>query len=298
MNWAECSNCGTVQLEALPSLELIYREAHNEGIGKVWSEHEARFSNFVSRHAIGRVHRIEPAALNSRELAVPDFSRRLNGTLVHSHTMEHWRSPRDVLGALARNMVIGSRMIFSIPAMNSLLRAGILATLNFEHSFLLSNPVVARLLNQAGFAMRAVEHYDGHSNFFACERVEPHSKNRTESDLTEGRLVKRILTKNQRDVLGISEAIGQFEGPVYLFGAHIFSQYLLKLGLREEVLAGVLDNSRAKEGKRLYGSRLLVSHPSQLQTEAPTMFIVRTGVYDGEIKRGLREQFGGNAIFC
>ena len=50
-----------------------------------------------------------------------------------------------------------------------------------------------------------------------------------------------------------------FDGPVYLFGAHVFSQFLIGCGFPGRARRGVLDNDPAKQGLRLYGTPLTVS---------------------------------------
>jgi hypothetical protein len=59
--------------------------------------------------------------------------------------------------------------------------------------------------------------------------------------------------------------IAQTTMPIYLFGAHIFSQYLIGFGLETTKIKNILDNGPAKQGKRLYGTKLMVVSPKVLK---------------------------------
>jgi hypothetical protein len=72
--------------------------------------------------------------------------------------------------------------------------------------------------------------------------------------------------------------------PVYLFGAHVFSQYLLSFGLDTTHIIGLLDNDPHKHGKRLYGTELQVYAPEVLRNLDNPLVILRAGVYNVEIK--------------
>ena len=56
---------------------------------------------------------------------------------------------------------------------------------------------------------------------------------------------------------------------MFLYGAHIFSQYLLAFGLNQNKIEGILDNSQLKIGKRLYGTNLKVFDPKIIELIFP-----------------------------
>ena len=68
----------------------------------------------------------------------------------------------------------------------------------------------------------------------------------------------------------------------FLFGAHIFSQYLLSFGLDQSKIHGILDNSTLKIGKRLYGTNLTVFNPKVIANEDVGV-ILKVGSYRNEI---------------
>ena len=74
---------------------------------------------------------------------------------------------------------------------------------------------------------------------------------------------------------------------LYLFGAHIFSQYLINFGLNVERIENILDNDPEKQGKYLYGTDLAVISPKILRDEKNPTVILRAGVYNEEIKEAI-----------
>ena len=78
-------------------------------------------------------------------------------------------------------------------------------------------------------------------------------------------------------------------GDAFVFAAHVGSQYLLRTGLDEGLLRGVLDNNPARAGRRLAGFRLSTARPADVLTNATRpLVLLRQGVYDDEIEADLR----------
>jgi SAM-dependent methyltransferase len=301
MPWGVCKNCGVIQLLRLPSVFSVYLHNHGEGIGRTWREHEDTFSAFVRKFSAPPVISLDRFNLPAEILAYPafDFPSTCTFTFVHSHVLEHWREPRDVLMSIAKCMSPGSRMIFSIPHMDSLLRAGVLATLNFEHTYYLSDWATRFLLQSCGFEIIGTQSFAQHSLFVACERRDGSPASVIpERDRESRMLFESAVTRYQNDIKQIARKVCTFDGFAYLFGAHIFSQYLLRLGLDEDMFDGVLDNSHEKNGKRLYGTSLEVFHPRILQSLERSTVVLRTGVYDTEIREGIVGNGGTHVVFC
>jgi hypothetical protein len=95
----------------------------------------------------------------------------------------------------------------------------------------------------------------------------------------------------------INQKLAATQGPVYLFGAHVFAQYLLAFGLNTRRISGLLDNDKNKQGKRLCGTTLTVYSPEVLRTlHAPTV-ILRAGVYNQEIKDAIVADINSGTVF-
>ena len=55
--------------------------------------------------------------------------------------------------------------------------------------------------------------------------------------------------------------------------ASVYSQYLFASGVDERRFAGLIDNSRDKVGKRLYGGGLKIFSPSQIGDQGCTVLV-------------------------
>ena len=84
---------------------------------------------------------------------------------------------------------------------------------------------------------------------------------------------------------------------IFLFGAHVFSQYLISFGLKIEHVKYILDNDTNKHGKRLYGTNLKVFSPSLLKKEINPVLILKAGVYNEEIKNDIINNYNSKTIF-
>ena len=84
---------------------------------------------------------------------------------------------------------------------------------------------------------------------------------------------------------------------IYLFGAHIFSQYLIGFGLNTNKIVSLLDNDPNKQGKRLYGTNLKVDSPKILKNIDRPIIILKAGVYNDEIRNDIIKNINSNADF-
>ena len=85
--------------------------------------------------------------------------------------------------------------------------------------------------------------------------------------------------------------------PVYLFGAHVFAQYLIEFGLDISRIVSLLDNDPNKAGKRLYGTNLMVQSPKALRDVTNPIVILKAGVYNQEIKEDILGNINKSVTF-
>ena len=142
-------------------------------------------------------------------------------------------------------------------------------------------------LVEFGFKLLQKKLYlEDHSIFYAVEKSNISENLGLPKDLYEENktLFQNHLNSTYAIVKNINREIEKINGPIFLFGAHIFSQYLIAYGLNCERILKILDNETLKEGQRLYGTSLMVSSPKILEKlQSPTV-ILRAGVYNDEIK--------------
>ena len=94
----------------------------------------------------------------------------------------------------------------------------------------------------------------------------------------------------------INLKLQDFNGEVYLFGAHIFSQYLISFGINQRKIKGILDNSQFKIGKRLYGTKFEVFHPNEIKNKKNIAVILKVASYKKEIQDQL-SQINSSTVF-
>jgi len=327
MTWVISRTSGTIQLSELIPSEILYpHQTTNAAIGETWMKHHALFANFVSeRHPkevfeIGGAHgvlareylayeAIPWVILEPNPSPVPGTPAKfiqgflegnlelmnVNQTVVHSHVLEHVYEPDQFLQALSSQMELGQEMIFSVPDLNTWLRRKYTNAINFEHTVFLTEEIVDYLLTKNGFSVRQKEHVmDGHSIFYLTERVDDRRENLSVPNFFDTNLIVfEDFIKFYTDlVVELERDVNLSRGPVFLFGAHIFTQYLLAFGLDERKFTGVLDNDRQKQGKRLYGTNLMVMDPEVLRNFDNSSVIVRAGAYDQEIREGITSRIG------
>ena len=95
----------------------------------------------------------------------------------------------------------------------------------------------------------------------------------------------------------LHKRIHDHKGKVYLFGAHVFSQYLIGFGLDERGIECIIDNDSKKQGKRLSGTSLIVRSPKVLEGLNNVAVILRAGVYNNEIKEDIMNNINPNVVF-
>lgn len=320
MNWHICPESGVIQLNPLLPNEVVYSEYHSEAVGQVWDQHRVEFAAFCAPYLRENVLEIggsngkfadlcldtmpelnwtilEPTpSVNSKhniKVIQGYFEEHITNSLstdviVHSHVLEHVFDPRAFLHLAASKLEDGQYQVFSVPNLKKYLLNGFSNTINFEHTILLEESCIDYLLSGAGFKVLKKHYFDEHSIFYATVKdsstlTAPLLNNREEN----ASLYLSIFESFQHQIENFNRITQTHNGPVYVFGAHIFSQFLIYLGLNVEKMVGVLDNSLQKVGKRLYGTTLNIFNPQRVASDTSPLVIVKAGQYQQEVKTQL-----------
>jgi SAM-dependent methyltransferase len=329
MSFLICKDSGIIQLGKLVPLNVLYSKYHSEALGSVWLAHHKEFVNFLTEFSpkavleIGgsncfvaeeylrkrrnaRWTNVEPNPVypkNSQIRVIPKFFNAAFkwagkvDAVIHSHVLEHAYNPDEFLRNVRRFLDEGKLQIFSVPNLEKWLELGYTNCLNFEHSVFLTEYFVDYFLARNGFEVLKKHYFGNHSIFYATMKTKEKFSAQFTSKYSEYK--KRFLAytkKNQAIVAAINSKILKSKGPIYLFGAHIFSQSMINLGLRVDKIKSILDNSKIKHGKRLYGTNLLVQPPESIRKEKKPIIILRVGAYQDEIRRQLRS-INKSAVF-
>ena len=322
MSWWMSRSSGLIQLKALLPLEVLYPESHGAGaVGALWDKHHKTFANFLNRMSpasvleIGGAHGILSKEYRAFEtipwtILEPNPSpvdgcvaRFIQGffddkfsyddafdTVVHSHVFEHIYEPGQFMQHLSGFMAQGQHLIFSLPNLQVMLERKYTNCINFEHTVFLTEPYIEYLLAQNGFRLLKKEYFmDDHSIFYATIRDESIKPIPLQAGLYDKnkQLYQDYVAYHEALIKELNQKIEESTQPVYLFGAHVFAQYLIAFGLDTSKIVSILDNDPNKQGKRLYGTNLMVQSPSVLRDVDSPAVILKAGVYNQEIKEDI-----------
>jgi 2-polyprenyl-3-methyl-5-hydroxy-6-metoxy-1,4-benzoquinol methylase len=333
MSWKISKQSGMIQLNPLLPLDIVYSAEHGSGTtGKAWDEHHASFAEFIYKFKpksileIGGLHgilaekylkldnniswtMIEPNPTIDPNLPIKVITGFFDDkftsdekfeAIVHSHVLEHVYNPDEFISHKSSFMNNGDLLIFTIPNMEVMLMNNYTNCINFEHTIYFTEPYVEYFLNKYGFELIEKTYFKtDHSIFYCAKKI---------SNLTPAALQNGLYEKNKsifqnyieshlNDVNQLNKTILETDLPVYLFGAHVFSQYLISFGLDTSKIIYLLDNDIRKENKRLYGTSLISKSPKILKDIPKSLVILRAGVYNNEIKKDILENINPNITF-
>ena len=330
--WNIGVSTGLIQLKKLIPLDILYKQSHGSGdIGEIWNDHHRSFAFFISKHSpksvleIGGGHGrlaklyedydhipwtiIEPnptPEASSKAKWIKGFFDRnfisdsCYDCYVHSHLFEHLYDPCQFMSDLSAYMKEGDKLIFTLPNMQEMLERNYTNCLNFEHTFFATEPYIEFFMAKYGFDIIEKEYFrEDHSIFYTAVKSLNAVKNELPSSLYQKNKELFIkFIKNHKDMIeNYNDQLKKIEGPVYLFGAHVFAQFLIQMGLDTNKIVSILDNDKNKQGKRLYGSNIFVESPKNLENIVTPHIILKAGVYNNEIKSDILENINSTAIF-
>lgn len=323
---------GMIQLEKLIPLDILYQDAHYNNIASNWRDHHEAFAKFINKWKPESVFEIGGGTgLLAKSYAAIDDKIKwtileaapnpvdgckaiyIKGifddkykieqgydAVVHTHTMEHFYNPLDTIKNIATNMRVGSHMFFSIPNLREMYKRRYTNVLNFEHTFFCTDPYVNILLAKSGYEIVEKKLFkDEHSIFYAARRTDKDLKiPSTDREYDVNKSLFMDWVNFHKDLIcELNYKINSYvNNEIYLFGAHVFSQYLIAFGLNGNRISGVLDNDATKQGRRLYGTDFSVYSPNILAKKDNPVIILHAGTHNNEIKEGILK-INGTAIF-
>jgi len=331
LSWQISKDSGFIQLKKLIPLEILYQAQHIGAIGEIWKEHHRKFAYFLSKSKpksvfeIGGAHGIlsqeykkygeiswtilepnpEPVKGCDAKFIRGFFDEKFSydehvDTVVHSHVFEHIYEPNQFMYYIANFIEEGKKLVFSIPNMQAMLENYFTNCINFEHTIFLTEPYIDYILSKHGFRLLNKEYFmDNHSIFYEFIRDSAVNPIKLPNNLYEK---NKLLYENYIDyhkdlISNINQKIENCETPIYIFGAHVFSQYLIGSGLDTSKVICLLDNDPVKQGKRLYGTNLMVQSPEILRNVTSPIVILKAGIYNAEIKKEIIENINSTIIF-
>lgn len=334
MVWEISPLNGLLQLKNLIPLDILYPENHAGAIGDIWMRHHNAFATFIRKYSpksvleIGGAHGIlskiyqnesdsvDWTILEPNPIPVEGVRAKIVrgffddqfeldhpvDAVVHSHVFEHVYDPQSFVQHISGFLLEGKHLIFSLPNMEAMLKRKYTNCINFEHTIFLTEPYVEYLLHQHGFKILEREYFlDDHSIFYASVR----DNSVQQTDLPSGLYEKNktiyldYVAYHEELIQELNAKISALEDnqSLYLFGAHVFAQYLISFGLETTRIQCLLDNDPNKQGMRLYGTNLQVASPIILAEVKNPVVILKAGVYNTEIKNDILKNINNSTIF-
>jgi 2-polyprenyl-3-methyl-5-hydroxy-6-metoxy-1,4-benzoquinol methylase len=331
MDWAIDPESGVVQLTKMVPLDILYQSQHVDGCSPTWQRYYQDFGEYIITTKPKSVLEIgggqgdlaeivtkgskgthwtivEPNPLhpgNDRISIVRAFfdeGFKCPGEfdmVVFSQVMEHSYDPQAFVRAIAGFLKPGSRLVFAYPDLELWLKRKYTNALNFEHTMFLTDHFVEYFLRKYGFKISNKTAYKDHSFLYTAEKLEKaESSPSFDNKYTEYRKIfMDFIDFHEEMVAELNKKMKSTPTPVYLFGAHIFSEFLIQFGLRTEKIVSVLDNSKLKIGRRLYGTNFRVDSPKVLKGKGPVNLILKAGIYNDEIKKDILENVNKEVVF-
>ena len=332
MSWSISESSGAIQLDTLIPLETLYLESHGSGdIGSLWNNHHCQFAEFINNFdpnsvfeiggGHGRLAKIyeeyrdipwtiiepnpTPDSENKATFIEGFFDDKFRGenvydTVIHSHLLEHVYDQDEFMKNLSKFMNAGDKLLFSLPNMKEMLKRNYTNCLNFEHTVFITEPYIEYLLAKHGFKVIKKNYFmDDHSIFYCAVRDKTIKPISLQVGLYEEnrKIFFDFIEYHEELIRELNRELRASSTPMYLFGAHVFSQFLIQMGLDTSRLVCVLDNDRNKQGKRLYGTDLMVKSPKELVKVFEPKVILKAGVYNQEIRSDIVKNINKGAIF-
>ncbi len=320
MNFYISRKTGIVQLNPILPFNIIYKEGHNSGlVGKLWQSHHLEFAKFIRKFnpnsilEIGGGHGIlskyyyqtkkinwtiiepNPSPVKGcqarfiRGFFNKDIVRKIQfDTIVHSHVLEHVFYPKKFIFDISRSLKFGQKMFFSVPNLKEMIKRKYTNALNFEHTLYLDQYIIDYLLRLNSFKIIKKKLFQkDHSIFYAVKKIKKIQNSKFKNQYKKNlRLFNSFFNNFSKTINKLNNQIETHKNKnIFLFGGHVFSQFLINSGLLNEKISYILDNDVSKQNKRLYGTNLIIKSPKIVKNKIKPLVVLKAGVYNQEIKK-------------
>lgn len=322
MSFSICKDTWFIQLDKVLPLDVIYSWYHSEALWWLWQEHHNQFINFINKYWLSNILEIwgsnglmakkyisknnntkwtmvepNPAIASDENITVVksmfDENFKISNDIdwiIHSHVLEHMYFPLELIRNISSSTKIWGYHMFSIPNLYEYLNEKFTNCMNFEHTTFLTEYFIDYLLAKYWFEILEKKYFHKHSIFYATKKVSHAIEFQFQSKFDDYKKMFLDYIDNNNEIINeLNNLIQDKNWNVYLFGAHIFSQYLLNRWLNRWSITGIIDNSLIKQWKRLYWTDFMVFSPEILKNKSNPVVILRAWGYQEEIRKQLLE---------
>ena len=322
MSFNVCDSCGEVQIDELLDLNVIYQNNHNISVvGNTWKQHYVELSKFIDETIKNKIileisdpsakiaklsngfkhwYIIEPNAEKNElenvtfinDFFNDDFNVINNvDVIIHSHLLEHIHDPITFFKKCNSLLNDNGVMFISVPDMGYILEKEYSPNniLHFEHTYFLNYEVLELLSDLTGFKIVEHKKYNNHSIFYKLVKSSSNETKKIKLNISD--MFIKSFNKHIDNISFINEKLIEFKNhKIYLFGAHVSSQFYLFNGLDKSKIQCIIDNDINKQNNKLYGVDLYVENPTIISDEEKCVVICsHVGIYHDEITKQLKE---------
>ena len=327
MEFQICKDTGIIQLKKYPLFEDIYISAHNSSYGQVWNNlfdlMNTKISNLINKLENINILEIGGGSLKlankilktnknitkytvyEKNIEITNINTNINlvneyftnetifndkpDIILHSHVLEHVWNPLDFIKLIKKYKP--KYHCFIVPNLQETFKKKYTNALNFEHNFFITEQFIDIILHNNNFDIIQKEYYLDHSIIYLTKYKEHDIsiKKFPNMYIEYKDMAMSFYNYHITLVENINKTINNYKGNIYLFGGHIFSQFLICFGLNVNKIKCILDNSKEKNKKRLYGTNLIIEYPNIIKNIPNTYIILKAASYQDEIKKQLYE---------
>lgn len=260
MKWNICTDTGMIQAENLIPLEVLYQSSHNDGVGKVWEAYYQAFADYIAAHGVRNILEIgggsgkiaqeflrkypeanwyilepNPLIQSKGNLHVIqgffDDDFRISApidAIVHSQVFEHIYDPRVFLGQIQKFMSSDTKHIVGVPNLEYWLKQKFTNALNFEHTFLVNSSILEYFFSATGLKIMDRTSYQDLHLFYTTQKATSSITSILPNDYEKNKALFFDFIEHYKKIISkLNAQIAECSGVVYIFGAHIFTQFLL-----------------------------------------------------------------------
>ena len=316
--FSACNDCGCVQIKNLIPLDLLYAKSHNAAIGKTWDKHHLEFCEFIKEYVHGNVleigggnlkvannlsdsDRVETITVFDKNFVADRKSKKIilknhffdqseikktPDVIIHTHLIEHLYNPLEDIKKISETLKEGGYMMFAAPIIDKMLEHNFMNAMNFEHTYMLSESMIQNIISYSNLEIVSIKPFSEYINFYIAKKIT--TKKIIKHDYSgQANIISKFCSFYKSEVERIKDQLDTEKENNFIFGAHIFTQYLLGFGLDQDMFTNVLDNDPSKQNNRLYGTSLSVSSPQILKNMINPVVVLKAAMYTEEIKNDI-----------
>ena len=203
------------------------------------------------------------------------------------HMLEHVADLRATVQMLSQDAAC-RQVILAWPELEAWVEKGLAGALNFEHGIYVTVPTLLALFGRCGWRLKARRRWDENDTVFLAFVRDA------------GVVTAPVRERASAAILGfynrfgeqarrLAAALQRHDGDAFLMPASVYAQTLLGFGLPQQRFAAVLDHAPAKQGRRLFGTDLVVRSPhAALAPARRPLVVLNGGAHDAEMAASLR----------